>query len=327
LGKLIAKMGWLCVPLVLLFVAGYAIERYAPWQSPQNPRTKILWGGEYDGSPVVILGSSTFNSSRINTADQAIWSRLAALSGEKVFSGSLDGAQTVDVLSAARLVAASWPAGSTVFVDVPPSKFVNKTKTSSTDTGNYASRFANLLQVDNPKHTPSVYLGNALQPLAARFFLYRNVTEMGLYLRNMVSPSRALLDLHNARVWTQDDLAAQLFVNFSASLKGGYREPYDRYFGGLHQILAAKNIRLVFVLTPLNRELIRRYSGDGGASMLGMFDANRAELKQYMAARKLDYLDLTDAVEPQCFADMVHTNVCGDDAIAMQLNEWLRSHR
>lgn len=324
--KLIFKLGLLCIPVVLLYFAGYWIEYHSQWRVVQNPRTTMLWGGKYDGSRLLILGSSTLNSSRTDTSDQSVWSRLAARMGEPVFAGSLDGAQTADVHNQAKVVAASWPAGSVAFIDVAPTKFVTKVKTSSTESGNYTSRFANLVQIDNLQQKPSVYLGNLLQPLASHFFIYRNIDEVGVYLKSLVHGAVSQ-DLHNYRVWTRDPVAGLLFEKFSASLHGSYVEDYDNYFLKTQQILSARGIRPVFVLTGLNKPLIRQYAPDGGAQMIGMFERNRSKLKQYMETHQLQYLDLTDAVPSECFADMVHTTICGDDALAAGMQQWLSAHR
>lgn len=326
LRKLIGKFGLLCLPLVLLYFAGYAIEHGTQWKAVQNPRTAILWGGQYDGSKIVILGASTVNSARTHSDDQALWSRLAALSGQPVFPGSLDGAQTTDVLYQAKVVAKSWPAGTTVFVDVAPTKFVPKTKTSTTDSGNWEGRFANLVQIDNPKHKPSVYLSNFLQPVASAFFLFRNLNETGIYLKSLVT-GEGWPGLANNRAWTSDALAQQLYERFTQSLQGNYLEPRERYFLGVQSILGERGIRPVFVLTGLNKTLIRQYGQNGGQEMIAMFEKNRADLKAYLESQHLLYLDLTDAIPSVCYADMVHANACGDQAMAENMNQWLLSHR
>ena len=147
-----------------------------------------------------------------------------------------------------------------------------------------------------------------------------------MYLKTLAG-ARVPDGLHNYRVWTSDPLAGQLFARFSASLNGDYLESYDRYFLGLQQILAARDIRLVFVLTGLNKELIRHYAPDGGDAMIGMFEQNRSKLRQFMETHRLLYLDLTDAIPPACYADMVHVNSCGDDAMAAGMQEWLLQHQ
>lgn len=324
--KLIGKLGLLCLPLLLLFIAGYAIEHGTQWRAAQNPRTAILWGGQYDGSKLIIMGASTVNSSRTNSDDQAVWSRLAALSGQPVFAGSLDGAQTADVLYQAKVVAKSWPAGTTVFVDVAPTKFVPKTKTSTTESGNWEGRFANLVQIENPKHKPSVYLSNFFQPVSSAFFLYRNLNETGIYLKSLVT-GQPWPALGNNRVWTSDPLAQQLYERFTQSLQGTYLEPREPYFSGVQAILSARGITPVFVLTGLNKTLIRRYAPDGGEQMIAMFEKNRNDLKAYLESQHMQYLDLTDAIPPGCYADMVHANVCGDQAMAEGMHQWLLSHR
>ena len=88
------------------------------------PRARILWDGAFDGTRVVLLGGSEFASIYVDRRPDRLCARLEAYTGQRVFPGALNGARPPDVLAGAVHVSREWPAGTTVFISLAPTRFV-----------------------------------------------------------------------------------------------------------------------------------------------------------------------------------------------------------
>jgi hypothetical protein len=93
--------------------------------------------------------------------------------------------------------------------------------------------------------------------------------------------------------------------------------PID-WAGTVHTVLAREGIRPLFVMMPLNAELIARYaSSPGKAAVITRRLREIGEsTREGFRRRGFECLDLTDACAPDDFYDLIHTNASGDRKIA-----------
>ena len=105
MARLVAKTLLFAVTLAALLVAiDYAVASWTPWRQHEDPRTRLLWDGQSDGSPVVLLGSSEFASLYVNSLSETLASKLERYSERGVFPGALNGSRPADVHAGAVLV-------------------------------------------------------------------------------------------------------------------------------------------------------------------------------------------------------------------------------
>ena len=126
------------------------------------------------------------------------------------------------------------------------------------------------------------------------------------------------------RVWLQEAVPAGAVRVLRTPPTIGARprsfEPLDRLRGELEPA----GMRAVFVLTPLNEELVRRFAAVHPPDAI-LRDIRRTvgAVRQYLEERGAPVIDLTDTVPSECFFDLVHVNTCGDELMAKRIAEWL----
>ena len=312
-----------------LFVTGQVIEHKLDWRSVQDPRKRLLWDSKYDGSRIVMLGDSEFSSFGVDTPDKMLGSQLASFTGQKVFPGALDGAKGADILAATRCVAEQWPKGTVVFVDIVPSRFFF----TETD-ANYKSAFENIVR------TPSANFGDQVRnvlvfPIINRLFVFHNAEAVNTYLLHLSykiagRPEAPFFrnDISRNRVWDRDgDFALNRYQLFEENFGKGKPSLAFDFIKELMHIGKNQGVEVVFVLTPLNVELVKRYAKRVPAqAVLQRFDDTHTGLVTFLNGATCPYLDLYSAVPSEGFADLIHTNEKGDGIIARQMADWFADH-
>lgn len=302
----------------LLWAAGVAFDRFVPWRSYQDPRARLLWDGDYDGSPIVLLGDSEFSSYYVDSPAQTLWARLADVAGVRVFPAALNGAKPDDMLAAARHIAQAWPAGTVVYTDVPPTRFV-VTRAEEPPLGNYPDALMRRHGLAPAGAGPLQQLEAAVYRTAVRpFFLVRNREYLGNILDR---PEHFGRYAHHHRVWNEDERFARgRFTMFERNVVlDAPPRPFD-WLLELNQILRDADFRPALVFTPPNEGLIDAYAVDATRLKDSLRQTQDAAMR-YAREHGIDVIDLTGAIPSECFADLVHTNVCGDDIIARRIAE------
>jgi len=93
--------------------------------------------------------------------------------------------------------------------------------------------------------------------------------------------------------------------------------------GMIAEVLRRAKLRPVIVLTPLNTELIKQYSASDSSKVIGRFSKYRESIRSYLENKNIIFLDLTDLVPSEGFADLVHTNAFGDALISRKLADFI----
>ena len=328
------SLGLLIAVVASVQLLGSLIEDDAGWRSSQNPRQRILWNSDFDGSPVVLIGDSEFSSAHVDSPQETLWARLSARSGKKVFPAGLPGASQADILLVARRVAALWPAGTTAFIGIIPTRiFVPHTTSSLPGPSQYSAQLRLLV---NHHYANEGWLqrveGRLVFELARQSFLIRSqefiLPYMEARLKGRPSPFFSDTTYRN-RTWNIDgDWALNLFRRLEATLAAGAADhivPFS-WIRSLEEVLSERGITPVFVLTPLNTALIRQYS-DRKVPTEQVLTASHDYLVRELVASGFSFVDLFRKLDSSSFADVLHTNSRGDDAIAVALSDWLRGHR
>lgn len=277
-----------------------------------DPRTRLLREAPAAATRVAIIGDSVFNSSYVDREEDALWSVLSRHTGLAVFPGALDGARGGDLLAAARRLSELLPAGAHVFVDVHPA-----TSWTRADVA-YREDLTRAWGYVTGAPTASQRIWNRFgRPFFGTPVLWRDLLPalLGRDRRSYFGGAPTF-----DRVWSRDtDFPLGRYRAFErALLEGGApRAPDPAVVRELHSVLAARGIELVFVLTPLNTALIHAWSTpEAGAAVRQGLDARHRENLQLLRSHGYAFIDLWDAVPPEGFADLLHTNALGDAILA-----------
>lgn len=329
---LIAYKAGLAIVLtcLLLNVLGSLFANYTAWQKYMDPRKRLLWGGYYDGSKFVMLGDSEFCSYYVDSPEKTIWSRTQSKINEKVFLGALDGSKPADILTQGRIISTLWPNNSTVFINIIPSRFLCSSLPEPDD-GNYDYTFGRHMVVNDFNDNYIKHIKNTISYCVgkASFFFY-NETALKTFVDGIQNrPVYYKEGVHYNRIWykEKDGFAYNRFQKFENNivLSKGFKS-FD-WINKLNIELGKKRIKAVFVLTPLNAELIRKYARpDSANTLIGHFDQAHNEVRKYLLKNKLSIIDLYDAAGKDDFADMLHTNEQGDEIIANALSIWIKEN-
>ena len=330
------KLGAASLGLLLALVAsdrflGSLIENDARWRSSQDPRERILWDSEFDGSPVVLIGDSEFCSWYVDSPQETLWARLSARSGKRVFPAVLNAAAPKDILLIAERVAALWPPGTTAFIGIIPTRIFVPHKTSLPSATYYGAQFRLLV---NHHYADEGWLqrveGRLILDLARRSFLIGNQKWILRYLKARLKggPEPLPADARN-RTWNIDGgFALNRFRSLESTLAAGsvnHVVPLS-WVRSLEEVLSDRGIRPVFVLLPLNAALIRQYSDEKVATEQVLRSSHDYLVRELLASG-FSFVDLFRELDSSSFADLLHTNSRGDDAIAAALSHWLRGRR
>jgi hypothetical protein len=91
--------------------------------------------------------------------------------------------------------------------------------------------------------------------------------------------------------------------------------------------LRTAGMRPLVVISPFNRKLVAHIAGPRTAGRIDeLLDRAEAALERDPRMAGIPVLSLRHAVASPCFADFVHTNTCGDDAVARAISDWLASN-
>jgi hypothetical protein len=321
--RLAAKVILFAVSLAALLTAFETVlTSTTAWKRYEDPRERILWDGAFDGTRIVLLGGSEFASVYVNALSDAVWTRLEVYTGQRVFPGALNGARLLDVLAAVTHVSREWPAGTTVFIGVPPTRFV-ASHAPEPPAGNFATVYFRLYGVDgSDASTLRRFKGQIYRRGLKPFLAERTRTALAA----LVDPHRPPPWMRH-RVWSDERAAQDRFEFFERNLIPG-ADP--RPLGALNRMkheLDAAGMRPVFVLTPLNEPLIRAFARVRPAEST-LHDIRRtiAAVRTNLDQNRAEVVDFTDGVPSPCFFDLVHVNTCGDDLMAKQLSEWINRH-
>lgn len=303
-------------------LASYYVVHYARL----DPRTALFHADELDRYSYFLLGDSVFCSFYVDNAAQTLWQQLAQKTGQEVFPAALNGADTRDFADQARYLAAVAPKGSTVFVNLLP------TRDYAEQERRFKNSFDLLLGKQRDLLEGKPYYA---EYSAINIALYKNI--LGLYDKNMFnSPLKSLF--HTAqyyavkenrnRTWDRaGDYALKRYQKFMENLQEKRAQPRFDYsmIGKIRDILRRGGLNGVFVITPVNEELIRHGSAARVTEIQSYFASRRTELRRYLEEQQLDYIDLTGSVTGNGFADLFHTNAAGDERMAEALARYLQS--
>jgi hypothetical protein len=313
---------------VLLRGVDILVTSMTPWRSHHDPRARLVWDGEYDGSRLVLLGDSVFCSFYVDSLEDTLWARLEARTGERVFPGALNGATSSDILAAAVHVSREWPTGTTVFIDVAPTQFV-VTRLEDPPMGNYPDTFFTQYGIDVENDGVARQLQGQFYQWLKPFFAVRARS----ILANMVNQRDYRKPFGDGDfVWlhgSQTQYARARLVLFERNLVLDASPQPLRWLGDVKKQLEDASMHPVFVLTPLNEALIRSFASvHSSESLLTHLNEITVSAKKYLEENRAAFIDLSEGFPAECFADLVHTNTCGDDLIAARLAEWLnqRAH-
>jgi hypothetical protein len=321
MGRFVAKGIVFAAGLAALLVTADAlVASRMNWTRYEDPRARILWDGAFNGERIVLIGDSVFASLYVDSLTDALWAQLESHTGQPVFPGALNAARPPDVLAAATHVSKEWPAGTVVFISVPPTRFV-VTRAEEPPAGNFADAYFRTYGIDatNPGALRRLQ-GKMNRSVLKPFFAARTRSA----LANLIDQPGSPRWMRN-RVWSAEgEAAGELFQFFESHLVLGAGPERVEWLEQVHSRLQQAGMYPVFVLTPLNEALVHRFARLHSPDVI-VRDLRRtvSEVRAQLDARRADVIDLTDGLPSECFFDLVHPNSCGDRLVATRLAEWL----
>lgn len=319
----------LSVTLAIVVLLDLAAQHAVPWQGPQDPRLKLLW---FDSAEVnckaVLLGDSIFGSYYVDSPEETLWSRMEAMSGARVFPGALTGSTALDIRRAATLVARTFPRGTVAFIDIHPERFIPN-RLPEPPSGNYAERLDRMIAKESPLASLDDLVSfDPASRISANFFLYVHRDEFKKYLKSLFAkPVYFRKDVHRNRVWHRDGtLARNRHDTFMKHIRWEEGLKPFSWMSDAADTLKRAGMRPVFVLSPLNVRLIEEYTSPGisGRTLEKLREA-RYGTATFLRENGIDFIDLSDDVPSDGFADTVHTNSHGNTIVAEKLASWLRA--
>ncbi|MBZ5588969.1 MAG: hypothetical protein LAO05_10445 [Acidobacteriia bacterium] len=311
----------------LVWSLGELVRCFVPWLALQDPRRRLLWEEDLSRWRIFLLGDSAFCSNFVDRPEETLWARLSKLQNEEVFPGALNGATEEQVIEQARLLTRAGSIGSrVVFLDVVATKFLRFGQPLEGSNAVYdkalARRFAGKLRLPcSLDEVEAWLLYNCTKP----FFLLRCRDATEALVKAAGHRPRYFHDGANRdRVWRDGSgFARERFERFLESRNNSRTAPTLDWVLRACAVLRGAGIRPVVVIYPLNRALIQDYLGTvDGEKLYGQFARARQAEMAKLRGRGIDTVDLLDRVPSEGFADLVHTNVRGDEIVAQELHSW-----
>ena len=297
--------------MLLLILLAVRIHEF---QVKYEPRTSLFRKVDLTGYSFALVGDSTLCSLHVNNDKDSIWNKFESITKKKCFPGAVSGITNVDFINAARRIAMKMPAYSTVFIDVLPHRFIMNRRSEK---GKYDAQFADVL-----KQEQSV-IWNWLYYLKLDY-----VTELKHILRGKKTDRDG--DNYN-RVWNIDgNVAREKYEAFIRGFNKGLApvddlivEEVKPFINEISSIFLGAKIKPVFIIMPLNKTEIYSYSDKIQADIIyNTLKEIKVRIEMHLGDRNLLYMDLFEAVPDKCFADLLHTNTCGDEILVKNLADF-----
>jgi hypothetical protein len=289
--------------------------RVVDWRAYQDPRERLFWDDTISQADVIMLGDSVFDSSFVDSPQQAFATMVQDMTGKRVVNGALNGAEPPDFLNAAQLLVADGVRGATVVLDVMPNRSLAFRRPEQAS-GNFPGRFRRVLGDD----APSRALANLRRPLI--------VLDPDIVLNCIKHQTHFYgVGARRDRVWYSDgDMARRRFEVFQQQVTSGPFQSLD-WIRDADSILKQNGNTLVVFVSPVNNALIDAYSStDDARKYRALYSAAHARLVEYLRQTAIPYIDATEELDSDSFADMVHVNTRGNRRFAELIAGYLQSN-
>jgi hypothetical protein len=249
----------------------------------------------------------------VNKESDSIWNKFEALTGKKMFPGALNAAKQDDLVLASKYAALKMPPKSTVFINIHPTKFFLKKLP-----GNYDKKFTELFLGENWIIYKTVNFFN-IDYLESNFLGYVAKNLSG----KRYDTNR---EVRNFKQWNIDrEFALERYNMFlSAELNNNFDNDV-KILSTISDIFTSKNIKPIFVLTSLNIDEIHTFSSnDKAKEIISRIMVVHKRTVLYLKQIGTSYIDLYGYIPTNCFADLIHTNACGDEIVAKSLAKYIQ---
>lgn len=313
----------ICIPQVIVCSVVKRIEAKV-----RDPRARILSKSDPSRYRYAMLGDSVFCSFYVDDESQTLWKQIEAGSGEPVLPGALNAARPNDIIRAAIYLGERLKPGTVVFVDAIPGRFWGENSQSNN------AKLATIMG-DYDYSTLNMPLSDLYLKLIVNVYAYKASIEDLKIIYRFVQ-NRHSLDTYKTRyfrdkvfhnrIWNRDGAYAS--EKFNAFIKSAVYANLGSYdftkLDRIAEVLEKSQLKPVFVLTPLNTTLLDTYSKAESAKVLSKFESYHEALRLHLASKSYKYLDYTDLVPSEGFADMFHTNILGDSLVSRKMTEFIR---
>jgi len=308
------------------FLLGEMVRMFVPWKAAQDRLNQIQWNTPQPQCGIVLLGDSVFNSQIGGDPPATVWNRLSFYSDIEVFPATFSGARPTDILSGARwLTQQDLARGSVVFLDIHPMRLM----LPPGPRGGIYRKWAWVAV--RPEWDPTLEgVERWITYTWTRpFFLLTHPPVWEAFLHGALKPAPADAPPNEGAVFW-GDRTDNNFKNLKKSAQENetrlipeYLQLYDR----TQTVLREKGLRPVVVCTPFNRTLIEKYCAPEEAqALIALVDEARNRLIGHLDQKGFEYVDLTNALPSEAFADTIHPNAMGNDLLARAMFEWLVQH-
>jgi len=326
LRKGILALACLLAPICLV---GQSVHYLFPWK---DPRKRILWDVPAPDTSIYLLGDSIFTSPNVNESSQTLWNRLQYYSNITVFPAALGGAGDQDIVNSIYKLRRYMTSTSIVLIDINPNHFASDYNGLSG--ANYPYLYRQIIPNNffNSDGINDFLIYAWLLPMPIMSF-----TDFGNHLKRQQYYSQSDFIWNDENAWSYSsldleftssprELSERRFISLQKYIVFSSAEHFELLLQ-TRRILSKKGIEPIFVLTPLNRSLINCFlSTEKALKMIEDFEKARARKVDFLVNSGMRYLDLTDKCPSDAFADLMHTNVKGDDIMAMEIAKMIKKN-
>ncbi len=299
-----------------LYLTGQACLRVV---QKQTHKKQLFYADDFRDYQAILLGDSVFTSCYTDTENQSLWIKIADYTGLRTFPGALDAAKICDIRAAATYLADKILPNTLIIIDITPlqSFHANDRK--------FENNFFHLIGYHSATISSVEAAWNYIfHPILSPLPFYRNFDLAEITLKDITKKNK----LNNApyfynRKWDlgDTDFAQKRYTDFWVAFDPkSYTSAKTEHLSQLVETLAPKTNRILFVFTPLNRELIHTFSKPAAAeALISTLERNKDNIEQFLQTHNLAYIDTFDSVPSEGFADLIHTNALGDDIMARKI--------
>jgi hypothetical protein len=322
--------------VALLCGTGHVYRTSRPFERVQDPRRQLLWDADPGRYRVLIIGDSAFASPFVNWRRDMLAQQLGRRLGTPVFAGAMNGIHPQDFIAESEYLARHLRPGAVVFLDFEVGRLFRIGHTPEDwDRSIRSVRPGGFSGSADPGprggHAPIDALDRALHSvLERRLHLVAMQRAWSEATNRQLNPRGAAFNLEdirelraNHRVWFADDGQAKYRMeDFVGRVRLDRAGPPLDWVYACRDNLARAGARLVVVVTPWSEDVARAYGPpEWAAEFRREVDTRAAAAAAAMRARGVEVLDLQRALPSECFADLLHTNTCGDALLAERLSE------
>jgi len=278
-----------------------------------HERKSLFYELDLSQYELVITGDSVFGSNYVTSRENTLWAELEKISGKEVFPGAIDGSKALDLISTAEYLSEKLKPGTIVFMDSTPSR-----NWGDIIKANYHNQFFMLRgYTDYDKNLFHDLYNKLMVPITSRMFRGRDLFEVFGSIAGRSYYKKNVKNWRESVDQTRENL--KLFEEYETKSENkNIKIPSYVALKIISDIYKNKKIRLIVVLSPLNKDMAKLIGSD-----LKKYKITHDSLIRYLQLNEIEYIDMFNKLNQDMFVDMIHTNGNGDYYMARIMNNYI----